>query len=551
MTTTATAMMVKCVGGKGYGARRARARAAALAMMMMMMMMVLIATSVAAGVGRGMTRERSRMIRESAKAFGEGEETDRGADGGVARDFDGRVDAVDDDFGAAAAAEEEAAAAAAEEEETSRPLPPQALPAAPVEAATAAKIAEMNAALTIPWSVATSKYSVIIDAGSTGSRVHVFQFDAKDMRLQKDTFESIEPGLSAFANDANAAAESLKPLLDIAVGAVPESSRNDTQVQMRATAGLRLLPGETASEILAACATLLNSYPFSHDKDSISIMDGAREGAYQWLTMNYLSGNIGFTSGHAHAIKTVAAVDLGGGSVQLAYQVTAKEAREAPKGYVHKLKALGSTFDVYSQSHLGHGLMAARAAILSESHGDSPCVHGGHNGTYEYSGKKYDASSHVDGSDHELCAKLVISALNVDKPCEREGECSFNGAWGGEAGPGSKRVYLSSYLWDRAVNVGLVNPKNETDGQTSVEELEDKAKEACALSLNKVAKTYNAVKESDAPFLCMDLTFMHALLAVGFARHGFTNVTLVKRIASDNTPIEVAWPLGVALNSMA
>ena len=404
---------------------------------------------------------------------------------------------------------------------------------------------------------ATDKYAVVIDAGSTGSRVHVFEFDAKDMRLRKDTFEAIKPGLSAYADDANAAADSLKALMKIAMDAVPESARATTSIQLRATAGLRLLPGQAAKDILAACAKLFASYPFMRDENSISIMDGADEGAYQWLTMNYLLGNL--APSHAPAatspdsannIATVAAVDLGGGSVQLAYQVTPETARKAPNGYVSKLKALGSTFDVYTRSHLGHGLMAARAAILNQSVGKSPCIHEGHTGKYEYAGKAYDASAHEDGIDHELCTKHVVAALELDKSCDREGECSFNGAWGGEPGPGSKRVYLSSYLWDRAVNVGIVTDQ-EIDGRSTVRELGDKAKDACALSLTKVTSTYHGVDDADAPFMCMDLTFAHALLSVGFKRHEWDTLTLVKQIEYGNKPIEAAWPLGAALNSMA
>ena len=43
--------------------------------------------------------------------------------------------------------------------------------------------------------------------------------------LQGDTFEQLKPGLSSFADDPQAAAESLKPLLDTALATVPEALR--------------------------------------------------------------------------------------------------------------------------------------------------------------------------------------------------------------------------------------------------------------------------------------------------------------------------------------
>jgi len=69
---------------------------------------------------------------------------------------------------------------------------------------------------------------------------------------------------------------------------------------------------------------------------------GADEGAFAWLTLNYLLGNLG--KGEA---RTMAAIDLGGGSVQQAYALTAFEAAAAPDGYITKLAGGGRTYSVY------------------------------------------------------------------------------------------------------------------------------------------------------------------------------------------------------------
>ena len=37
----------------------------------------------------------------------------------------------------------------------------------------------------------------------------------------------------------------------------------------------------------------LREYPFTFSDGSVSIMGGADEGAFQWLTLNYLLGNLG------------------------------------------------------------------------------------------------------------------------------------------------------------------------------------------------------------------------------------------------------------------
>ena len=37
---------------------------------------------------------------------------------------------------------------------------------------------------------------------------------------------------------------------------------------------------------------LLKEYPFSFSESSVSILDGTKEGAFQWLTLNYLLGTL-------------------------------------------------------------------------------------------------------------------------------------------------------------------------------------------------------------------------------------------------------------------
>ncbi|KAJ8499978.1 hypothetical protein OPV22_010530 [Ensete ventricosum] len=89
--------------------------------------------------------------------------------------------------------------------------------------------------------VESPRYAVIFDAGSTGSRVHVYCFDdglelihiGNDIEL----FVKIKPGLSAYTDDPQAAANSLLP-----VGA---------------TAGLRSLGTDKSNQILQAVRDLL------------------------------------------------------------------------------------------------------------------------------------------------------------------------------------------------------------------------------------------------------------------------------------------------------
>ena len=78
---------------------------------------------------------------------------------------------------------------------------------------------------------------------------------------------------------------------------MPQAQQACTPVAVKATAGLRLLGESRAAEILGAVRALLKAeYPFPVDSDSVAVMDGADEGVYAWVTINFLLNLIGTTS---------------------------------------------------------------------------------------------------------------------------------------------------------------------------------------------------------------------------------------------------------------
>jgi hypothetical protein len=72
------------------------------------------------------------------------------------------------------------------------------------------------------------------------------------------------------------------------------------------------------------------------------VLAGKEEGGFAWLTLNYLLDHLGKDEG-----DTIAAIDLGGGSVQQAYALSGSEAKTAPEGYVTQLSGGGRTYEVY------------------------------------------------------------------------------------------------------------------------------------------------------------------------------------------------------------
>jgi guanosine-diphosphatase len=125
-----------------------------------------------------------------------------------------------------------------------------------------------------------TEYAVMIDAGSSGSRVHVYKFTVcNDPVLEDEVFHMLEPGLSYYKDDSQAAAESLKKLMGIAVESVPKEFQSCTPIAVKATAGLRMLGQEQSKNILDAVRKYLENYPFPiATTGGVEIMEGKDEG---------------------------------------------------------------------------------------------------------------------------------------------------------------------------------------------------------------------------------------------------------------------------------
>lgn len=157
---------------------------------------------------------------------------------------------------------------------------------------------------------------MVLDGGSTGTRVHVFQYAADssssyaDLKLPEPKLK-VQPGLSAYANNAAGAAVSLQPLLEFAAQHIPDSQIPRTPVYLMATAGLRLLPAAAAESILAECRSALHASNFRFESDWAQIISGSYEGLYAWVAANYAAGHLQV---RASFVKTVATTTQAPGS---------------------------------------------------------------------------------------------------------------------------------------------------------------------------------------------------------------------------------------------
>ncbi|WFD34122.1 guanosine-diphosphatase [Malassezia cuniculi] len=458
------------------------------------------------------------------------------------------------------------------------------------------------------------QYAMMIDAGSTGSRIHVYKFNycGASPELESEVFEHVEPGLSSYINrdapagssyagDAARAAHSLRPLLDAAKKTIPQDLWRYAPVTLKATAGLRLLPGTASSEVIKAARSLLeNEYPFpvadSTDEsghslgDGVEIMNGRDEGVYAWITVNYLLNLIGAgdvpTREHkgknGRTRRTAAVLDLGGGSTQIVFEPQSQgniDLAMQPGEHVYKLHDFeGESFTLYQKSYLGYGLKEARTAVNSLvafahtlRHPDtirpdnrfadvlpwtamspnnteipSPCFAKGTRKTVKIRQPEESREAEVTfvGTDggFDACRRLVEVMIDKDAVCHTR-PCSF----AGEYQPSMRDTFSHSsiialsYFYDRIAPLGL--------GPTfTIKELKTLAERVCAPPENwdKESPPFSneALEElRGRPEHCLDLTYMYSLFSLGYELDGSRYITLAKKIGD----FELGWALGAQL----
>ena len=228
---------------------------------------------------------------------------------------------------------------------------------------------------TTPYSPSTPlvQYALMIDAGSTGSRIHVYKFHncGPSPVYEYETFVQRQPGLSAYAGRPDEASQSLDELLAAAMNAVPEALHRCTPVAVKATAGLRLLGAAQSAEILdAVMGRLSTAYPFPlASQEPVAIMDGRDEGVFAWVTTNYLLDTIRADS--PRAAVPYAVLDLGGASTQIVFEPVFPQLQDAAAAVValqegehrYELSFGGRERVLYQHSYLGYGLMRARRRV--------------------------------------------------------------------------------------------------------------------------------------------------------------------------------------------
>lgn len=202
-----------------------------------------------------------------------------------------------------------------------------------------------------------SHYAIFVDAGSSGSRLYLFQYDdSQSIPEIKSVFSaSTKPGLSSYAVHPEQAGESLKKLFD---GAVDYLNKNgikatDVPANIMATAGMRLLPELQQQAIyLNVRGYLISHYTFPVRE--VKTITGQMEAFYGWLDVNYLSRTF---QDHQPILGSA---DVGGASTEIAFVTHDKNVNPAD---VVSVTIDQVAYSVFSISYLGLGQDQALMAM--------------------------------------------------------------------------------------------------------------------------------------------------------------------------------------------
>lgn len=395
------------------------------------------------------------------------------------------------------------------------------------------------------------KYGIVLDAGSSHTAVYIYEWPAeKDNdtgRVQQTHACKVKgAGISSYSVFPGQAGASLKSCMKEAERLIPISRHHETPLYLGATAGMRLLRMENQSlsdQVLWSVEEVLQSSPFSYQ--GARIITGQEEGAFGWVTVNYLSDQLKQGSG------TTGALDLGGASTQISFVANQDVAEESAENAV-TFRLYGNDYFLYTHSFLCYGKdQALKLALAQQTQsGDSsvldPCFHPGYSVDRSYfsvysspcvmAGKPLisrDSFTHIGAGNASLCQEVVRRIFNFSS-CSFS-RCSFN------------RVYqppLQGPFGAFSAFYFVMNFLNLTSG--SLESSREKLALYCSTPWTQIQQQHPDVKEKYLAEYCFSGSYILSLLTDGynFTSDTWTDIMFIKKISGS----DAGWTLGYMLN---
>uniref|UniRef100_A0A8B9Z1Y3 Ectonucleoside triphosphate diphosphohydrolase 8 n=1 Tax=Buteo japonicus TaxID=224669 RepID=A0A8B9Z1Y3_9AVES len=403
----------------------------------------------------------------------------------------------------------------------------------------------------------TVKYGMVFDAGSSHTSLFVYEWDSdkeNDTGVVSQTLscEVQGQGISSYANDPPKAGDSLRECLDKALKVVPAAKQRDVPAYLGATAGMRLLREQNSSvadQVLAEVAKTMREYPVAFK--GAQILTGEEEGAYGWITINYLLDS--FTKVGEGQTNILGALDLGGASTQISFM---------PRSSVinwndtSKLTLYGYNYNIYTHSYLCYGqneMLKRLAKELIESFSstriDHPCYPKDYNETVSLS--SFRTSPCTNQSDPRLthgnrnvtlegrgnasgCLAAIKKLFNFSA-CSQSQDCTFDGVY--QPPVSGQFIAFSAFYY----NFKFLNL---TEGQ-SLATVRETIKHFCTRSWEDVRSPQWENPER-LPKYCANANYILTLLldAYKFNETSWNNIFFQMKAGR----ADIGWTLGYMLN---
>jgi len=428
-------------------------------------------------------------------------------------------------------------------------------------------------------------YIAMIDAGSSGCRAHVYRYGVLGHEagplyvLPKHDSLKVKPGLSSFKSSPSQAGPSLEGLITFLKSKVPVDQWATTPIYLKATAGLRLVTDAERQAILSSVRQYLADKtvsPFAFHSGDAEVISGIEEGAFGWISVNYLKQTIGPFKPTVAVNKdsAFAVIEMGGASTQVTQVAkTAHDEFMIEDGYKYPFMTQNERLVLYSHSYLGYGADKAREGLSSHLASRTapstaladPCLNPGyakpvgmqHSSIYE------GISSHeiIGKGNDELCHSEVEAAMfskrhgGVDAKCHRDTTTvSFDCIHQPSFVRKSENILVFENFFYTASAVGTMPANHEANPaaksgfplHTSPKEFLDSAQEVCSVPWDSMNTRYPREPSQNSRW-CFSTTYAYLFLTHGIGLADDHAITVQQSIGS----ADVEWALGATYKELS
>jgi len=450
-------------------------------------------------------------------------------------------------------------------------------------------------------------HGIMIDAGSTGSRLHLYEWEPRVLGSHREVLEAVsgrkltfpestsrwtdrlQPGIATFASLSDddqlvkAVREYLSPLLDFAKTVLREKKESfySYPIYLRATAGMRTLEKKDRFRVLEAIRSIFSDRtfcPFYFEHEYARILSGEEEAVFGWAGINFAMGNLLQESEGAGSVVnpklTYGALDMGGASTQISFY----EPDEDIMSGLFKLQiGQGKHWNLYAHSFIYFGINEARhrfqAKLLSGTTASNrlldgvynPCLPGGAKQetrlnihmtpsgeeTWDFSGGNegyYQATlfNHEATGNFESCLEYTKSTLHLENNAWCEFAHKGECAFNGISMPAlpEQSEHFGEFLaFSNYFHVWQFLGLSE---RSTVQQLYDSTQYVCGMSRTELIefnKKTAQVDETTMDDMCFRSAYAYNILRNGYGFRMDEYITATNLVAGQ----KIGWALGAML----